>query len=155
MGLRTVHRGFHAQRDARLKGYEYRIYNGPVLSPFLSDYVLHFRGDLDVGSMQAASRMLVGRHDFSGLTSSRSTASSKVRTISRSELARRGSLLSYRVEGDGFLHHQIRNIVGTLLEVGTGKRQAENIQEILRSRDRKTAGPTAPARGLCLLRVWY
>ena len=155
MGLRTVHGGFHAQKDARRKGYEYRIYNGPVLSPFLSDYVLHFRGDLDVRSMQEASRLLTGRHDFSGLTSSRSTVSSKVRTLSRSELSRRGLSLSYRVEGDGFLHYQIRNIVGTLLEVGTGKRQAADMQEILRSRDRKTAGPTAPAHGLCLMQVWY
>ena len=155
MSLRTAHRGFHAQKDARRKGYEYRIYHGPVLSPFLSDYVLHFRGNLDVNSMQEASRLLTGRHDFSGLTSSRSTVSSKVRTLGRSELSRKGLFLSYRVEGDGFLHHQIRNIVGTLLEVGTGKRPAADMQKILRSRDRRTAGPTAPAHGLCLVKVWY
>ena len=155
MGLRTVHRGFHAQRDARRKRYEYRIYNGPVLSPFLADYVLHFRGHLDVRSMQTASRLVTGRHDFSGFTSSRSTVSFKVRTVSLSELSRRGLFLSYRVEGDGFLHHQIRNITGTLLEVGTGRLKAADMQEILRSRDRKTAGPTAPAHGLCLVKVWY
>ena len=155
MGLRREHKGFHAQKDARRKGYEYRIYNGPVLSPFLSEYVLHFRRNLDVESMQKASRLLIGRHDFSGLTSSLSMVSSKVRTLSRSQLSRRGFFLSYQVEGDGFLHHQIRNIVGTLLEIGTGKRPVEGMVQILRSRDRRMAGPTAPAHGLSLAKVWY
>ncbi len=155
LGLRPAPKGFHAQKDARRKGYEYRIYNGPVLSPFLREYVLHFRRNLDVESMQEASRLLIGRHDFSALTSSRSTVPSKVRTLSRSELLRRGFFLSYRVEGDGFLHHQIRNIVGTLLEIGTGKRPTAGMGQILCSGDRRTAGPTAPAHGLSLVKVWY
>lgn len=153
--LRFAEPSFHAQKSARAKRYEYRIYKGAVLSPFLSDYVLHARGDLDVAGMQQASRILIGRHDFSGFTSSRSSSPSKVRTLTCSEIRRNGHFVTYRAEGDGFLHHQIRNIVGTLLQIGRRKRSVTEMGEILRSRDRTRAGPTAPARGLCLVRVWY
>ena len=146
---------FHAQKSAQGKRYEYRLYKGPVLSPFLSDYVVHTRKGLELAAMQLASRVLTGRHDFSGFTSSRSSASSRVRTLSCSEIRTKGHFVTYRAEGDGFLHHQIRNIVGTLLQIGTGKRSVSEMEEILRSCDRTRAGPTAPARGLCLVRVWY
>lgn len=155
MHLIRVGSDFHAQKDARRKRYEYRIYNGSVLSPFLSEYVLHFRVKLDYSRMQKASRILVGRHDFSGFTSSQSQVSSKVRTVVHSEISRRGHFLLYRIEGDGFLHHMVRNIVGTLLEVGACKRDSGAPRKIILSQDRTKAGPTAPAHGLCLARVWY
>jgi len=155
MNLSKAASGFHAQKDARRKRYEYQIYNGSILSPFLSEYVLHFRVKLDYARMQEASRTLVGRHDFSGFTSSRSRVSSKVRTVVRSEISRRGYFLLYRIEGDGFLHHMVRNIVGTLLEVGACKRDSGAPREIILSRDRTRAGPTAPAHALSLARVWY
>ncbi len=155
MNLRKATTGFHAQRDARRKRYEYRIYNGSVLSPFLSDYVLHFRASLDSSRMREASQTLLGRHDFSGFTSSRSRVSSKVRTVVRSEFSQKGRSMLYRIEGDGFLHHMVRNIVGTLLEVGTCKRDTGDLEELIGSRDRTRAGPTAPAHALWLTRVWY
>ena len=155
MNLKRTRALFHAQRDASRKRYAYRIYNGSVLSPFLSDYVLHYRAKLDWDQMRKASQILVGRHDFSGFTSSRCRVSSKVRTVIRSEILRSGYFLWYRIEGDGFLHHMVRNIVGTLLEIGICKRDSQDPHNIIRNRDRSLAGPTAPAHALCLDRVWY
>lgn len=155
MNLRPAAPTFHARRDAVKKRYEYRIYDGPVLSPFLSEHTLHVRQDLDWHKMAAASRTLMGTHDFSALAAAKSRPASTVRTISRSEIIRKGHLLVYRVEANGFLHHMVRNIVGTLIEVGLGKRPVDGMKEILDGRDRTKAGPTAPAVGLCLVRVWY
>ena len=181
--VREVTSQFHARFDARSKTYRYRILQTPVGSPFLCRFVWHYPFPLEVGRMARAAKLLEGEHDFtsfaavedgSGKQSSvvetplpgshsqakvpvRETASSMVRRISRSQILRRprSSMLIYEVTGSGFLHHMVRNIVGTLVDVGRGKLECRDILRILAARDRTTAGPTAPAQGLCLLRVEY
>ncbi len=146
---------FHAQRSARKKRYEYRVFTGEVLPPFKHRQVLHLPRPLDLAAMRQAARLVGGRHDFSGFAASSTTVRDRHRTLLRSEIIRRGNLLLYRVEADGFLHHMVRNLVGTLLQVGAGERPAEDMAAILGSGDRRNAGPTAPPEGLYLVRVWY
>ncbi len=153
--LRIAPPQFHAQKDARRKRYCYRIYNGPVLSPFLHGRIFHARLLLDAERMRQAGKILRGRHDFSGFASSRSRVADKRRTVFRSDLLQRGHYLDYRIEGDGFLHHMVRNIVGTLLEIGRDRRPVQDMQRILEAGDRRLAGPTAAPWGLYLVRVWY
>lgn len=146
---------FHAQKHAKKKRYEYRIYNGPVLSPFLNGRVYHVVHPLDYDAMQRACRLFSGSHDFSGFAAASTTVKSRQRTIFLSRLLKKGHRLVYQVEADGFLHHMIRNIMGTLVQIGKGQRPPDDISSILKSRDRRHAGPTAPAHGLYLVRIWY
>lgn len=153
--LHTAPPHFHAQRDAFRKRYDYRIFDGNVLSPFLHHRVLHVRHRLDSDAMARAAEDLVGRRDFSGFAASGTLVHSKVRTVFESRILRRGHYVTYRIVGDGFLQHMVRNIVGTLLEIGSGRRDVRDIPRILARGDRRLAGPTAPAQGLYLVRVWY
>lgn len=153
--LQRVPLWFHAQKDAIRKHYAYRIYTGKVLPPFLYRQALHIPQKLDLKAMQEAAALLLGCHDFTGLAAASTSVKNKVRTIRRSTVSKRGGHITYRVEAEGFLHHMVRNIVGTLLEVGQGKRPAADIISILDSKDRRIAGPTAPADGLYLVRIWY
>lgn len=155
VNLRRAPLDFHAQRKALRKRYLYRIYNGSVLSPFLDGRVYHLRRKLDALAMQEASRLFHGTHDFSGFAAASTRTKSRVRTVYRSVVQQRGHHLAFVVEADGFLHHMVRNMVGTLIEVGRGRREAADIARIIDSRDRRTAGPTAPAQGLFLARIWY
>ena len=156
--------GFHARFQARAKTYRYRLYCGEVCPPHLWRYVHHFRHPLDEVAMTAAAPLFEGTHDFTSMASSqgrgRRTADeipekSKIRTIYLSRLAREGEELVYTVRGSGFLHHMVRNMVGTLLEVGRGRLAADKIPEILAARRRTSAGPTLPGKGLCLVSVEY
>lgn len=153
--LRKIHPGFHARKHALRKRYEYRIYNGPVISPFLADYVLHVPPKLDFKKMHQSSLLLEGLHDFSSFAASSCSTVNKVRRISSSIMLRQGLMLTYRVEDSGFSHHMVRNIVGTLIQVGLGKIGANGISALLAARNRSKAGPTAPPQGLCLVRVCY
>ena len=153
--LNSVKKDFHAQKNALKKRYEYRIYNGYVLSPFLRGYVYHVFRPLDFEVMQRACELLHGRHDFSGFAAASTTVKDRRRKVLLSSLKKRGGLILYRIEADGFLHHMIRNIMGTLLQIGAGKRSPEDVARILLSKDRRKAGPTAPAHGLYLVRIWY
>jgi tRNA pseudouridine38-40 synthase len=172
---------FNARHDARAKTYRYRIWNGPALSPFERRYAWHYAGPLDVDAMDTAARRLEGRHDFAAfqtaggdvVTSERTITSSRVRRRSNTEdtdeknlsdtglnlgvlgVLRGGELVQCDVTGDGFLRHMVRAIVGTLIEIGRGRRPAAWIDEVLASRDRQSAGSTVPAAGLFLLRVDY
>jgi tRNA pseudouridine38-40 synthase len=163
--------GFHARHSAKGKIYEYRIFRGEICPPSLARYVYQLNHPLDFERMQQAAGRVVGEHDFTSFTASdpdRTESGSKSpdnrRTISSSEWIRgRASspylddtdLLTYRVRGNGFLHHMVRNLVGTFLEVGRGNLGDEEICRILGERARASAGPTAPARGLFLIRVDY
>jgi tRNA pseudouridine38-40 synthase len=152
---------FHARYAARSKTYRYRILQTPVGSPFLGRFAYYHPYPLDRERMAQAARLLEGEHDFTSFTArdgqNDEDTKSMVRVIFRSRLLwrPRTHLLVYQVTANGFLHHMVRNIVGTLLEVGKGKLAPPDVLRILAARDRTQAGPTAPAQGLCLMQVDY
>ena len=146
---------FHAQRSATGKAYRYQLFLGEVCPPFLYRYVHHETRPLDAPAMTRAISCLLGEHDFAAFQSTGSDVKTTVRTIHRADLNEAKGLLEFRFEGTGFLRHMVRSIVGTLLEVGRGAQPPEWVEEVLRGRDRAAAGPTAPAKGLFLVRVDY
>jgi tRNA pseudouridine38-40 synthase len=147
---------FHARFDARSKTYRYRIWNAPVLSPFERHYAWHVpEPRLDVPAMAAAARALEGRHDFAAFQASGSPTTMTVREIFSSTIVRDAALVTYEVSGEGFLRHMVRSIVGTLVEVGRGRRPPESIRDVIASRSRIEAGRTVPPHGLVLVRVEY
>jgi tRNA pseudouridine38-40 synthase len=151
--------GFHAIRDARRKRYRYVIQDGPVQDPFTRDYAWYFPHRLDVEAMRTAAQALVGTHDFASFEASGSARATSVRTVTELTIARRpGDFLDrivLEIEADGFLYNMVRNIVGSLVEVGRGKQPPTWIADVLRARNRKLAGMTAPPQGLFLVRVDY
>jgi len=153
VSLRRVSDEFHARKAARSKIYQYRIRNAPVVSPFDFRYVLHWPGPLDADSMAWAAGLFVREADFSAFSSNRLLL--PVRRIVRSEVRRRGREIVYTVEANGFLRYMVRTIIGTLLEVGRGRMEPLQVEEIFRLNERRLAGPTAPAKGLCLVKVKY
>jgi tRNA pseudouridine38-40 synthase len=155
MRLITVAADFHAQKHAVKKQYRYRIYNGPVLSPFLEGLVLHVISPLNLEAMQAAASQILGDHDFRAFTASSSPVRDSRRSVFLAAWQARGRHLDFRIEASGFLHHMVRNVVGTLLQIGREERPPADIREILQSGDRRNAGPTAPPQGLYLVKIWY
>ena len=151
----TVAPDFHARFAATAKSYRYRIDNADVMSPFERHYAWHVFGPLNVEAMDAAARTLLGRHDFAAFQTAAGTARTTERTIASSRVRRDSHFVIYEVTGDGFLRHMVRAIVGTLVDIGRGRRSREAMREILVSRDRGRAGPTAPAWGLFLVGVEY
>ena len=155
---------FHARFDARQKRYRYLIRHGGFVSPFERDWVWHVREGLDLDAMQAAATQLIGTHDFSAFQSAGSNVRDPVRTVSQSTLVpvlattfsvTQQASLAYEVTGTGFLRHMVRAIVGTLVEVGRGSREATSMAHLLATGRRADAGATAPARGLFLVAVDY
>jgi len=146
---------FHARYSAAGKTYRYVILNRPFPSVFERNRCWHLTCVLDRGAMEAAARSLLGRHDFSGFQASDCCAKHPVREVRRLEIVREGEWLRIYVTADAFLKHMVRNIVGTLVEVGRGKIKTERVEEVLEGRDRTKAGPTAPAKGLFLVSVEY
>jgi tRNA pseudouridine38-40 synthase len=146
---------FNPRYHARAKTYRYRIWNGPALSPFERRYAWHVPVALDAGAMDAAARRLEGRHDFAAFQAAGSDVLTTERTIASSRVTRRDVLIAYDVTGDGFLRHMVRAVVGTLVEIGRGRRPVEWIEEVIASRDRTAAGPTVPPTGLFLVGVDY
>jgi tRNA pseudouridine38-40 synthase len=138
------------------KRYRYQISNRPVRSPLKRRTYWEIFRPLDVPKMAQAAGHLVGRHDFSAFRASDCEASHAVREVTRLEVAgRTGEDVTLTVEGTAFVKHMVRNMVGTLVEVGRGRQPPESIREVLESRDRTRAGPTAPAHGLTLVEVLY
>lgn len=155
--LREATPDFHASRSARSKLYRYRIHNHaarPVES-FTQRYAAHIWHALDVDRMRAAAADWIGRHDFAGLASAGHPRPCTVRTIHTVEIRRSFREVVIDVQGDGFLYNQVRNMVGTLIEIGRGHWPVERAREIIAARDRRLAGPTAPALGLSLCWVAY
>lgn len=146
---------FHPRKWAVSRTYTYRIWNDRVASPFWRRYAWHVAPPLDLAAMQHAAGQICGEHDFSAFRASGCEAAHPVRRVLESTLFREGKLIVYRIEANGFLRHMVRNIVGTLVEVGLKKRPPADIAHLLAMRDRKLAGPTAPAHGLCLTSVRY
>jgi tRNA pseudouridine38-40 synthase len=164
---------FHARHSARAKTYRYRIYRGAICPPFLARYVWHFPYPLDEEAMAGAAGLIVGEHDFTSFAAvdperesnslnhqghegtRRTPALSNVRRIFSSSWERAGEEFVYTVRGTGFLHHMVRNLVGTFVLVGKGTLQVDDVTRILVARNRSAAGATAPASGLYLVRVEY
>ena len=142
---------FHSRFSATGRTYEYRIRTGPTRDPLERRREHWLPGPLDVDAMSDAARRLVGRHDHAAFAAGVSGERSTSRAVWRME----GSVLRFEIEANAFLRGMVRGIVGTLLWVGRGKISADRFEEILRSRDRAQAGPSAPAQGLCLVRVSY
>ncbi len=175
--------GFHARHSAVAKTYEYRVFRGAICPPFLARYVHGCAWPMDLEAMQRAARMFEGVHDFLSFAATDPDLKARkldahgedlaaeparprnpakegaIRSIFSSDWELRasedGDLLVYRVRGNGFLHHMVRNLVGTMLDVGRGRLAAEAIPGILEARARAAAGPTAPAQGLFLHSVEY
>lgn len=151
---------FHARKSARGKSYRYRIYRGAVCPPFLARYVYHHPYPLDEGAMSAAAAAVIGEHDFTSFAAvdpeKGREERSNVRTIFSSSFARAGDELVYEVRGIGFLHHMVRNLVGTFLLVGKRTLAPADISRILEARSRsQNPGATLPAHGLYLVAVEY
>ena len=148
---------FHARKSARAKTYRYRILRAAICPPFLARYVWHYPYPLEESAMVAAARVVVGEHDFTSFAAvdPERVAVSNVRTILASSWTREGDELIYTVRGSGFLHHMVRNLVGTFLLVGKGTVSLEDLRRILDARERTAAGATAPASGLYLVEVEY
>jgi len=147
--------GFDARRAALGKRYGYLIENGSTPSPFLLRYAWHVPAPLDVERMRRALAPLRGRHDFSAFCAAPGREHEPTCTVRALHVLRRRDRIAVLVSGDRFLHHMVRNIVGSAVEVGRGAREPDWLAEVLAGRDRRRAGPTAPAHGLTLLRVLY
>jgi tRNA pseudouridine38-40 synthase len=146
---------FDARRDGRSRVYEYHILNRPMPSPFYLNRAWHVHEPLALEAMRQAVHCLQGEHDFSSFRAAGCDALHPVRKVYRTLLEERGELLVYTIEATAFLRHMVRNIVGTVVEVGRGVRSAGSFAELLEARDRTQAGPTAPAHGLYLVEVKY
>jgi tRNA pseudouridine38-40 synthase len=152
---------FHARHSALAKTYRYRIYREAICSPFLARYVYHHPYPLDEARMTKAARLVEGEHDFTSFAAvdpekkKEGLEIDNVRTIFRSEWQRQDEEFVYTVRGNGFLHHMVRNLVGTFLMIGKGSLQLEDLRRILELRDRSAAAATAPASGLYLVSVEY
>jgi len=167
---------FHPRTSARAKIYRYRIHRGAICPPFLARYVWHYPYPLEESAMVAAAGVIVGEHDFTSFAAvdperaeriaaeedirtsnirTTNVRTTNVRTIFSSSWSREGEELIYTVRGSGFLHHMVRNLVGTFVLMGKGTVSLEDLRRILDARERTAAGPTAPASGLYLVEVEY
>ena len=152
---------FHARHSARAKTYRYRILRGAICPPFLARYVWHYPYPLEETAMERAAGLVIGEHDFTSFAAvdpERGAGDgplSNVRQIFSSTWERQEEELIYTVRGSGFLHHMVRNLVGTFILVGKGTLQVEDLTRILQARNRSAAGATAPASGLYLVNVEY
>jgi tRNA pseudouridine38-40 synthase len=146
---------FHSRFDAKNKLYRYYIVNSRKRDPFTEKYAWRIPYPIDVPLMKKEARELVGRHDFKSFQAKDKRERSSVRRISKLRLTRKGSSLIIDIEADGFLYNMVRNIVGTLVDIGRGYLPEGSMRKILREKDRTKAGPTAPAKGLFLTEVRY
>ena len=151
---RNVSPRFHARLNAKTKTYVYRVWNSDQPCVFERKYVLQFSEELDVDIMQAAATHFIGSHDFSAFCANKHMKKSTVRHIHSFYVERIGPEIQFSVTGNGFLHHMVRIMVGTLLEVGTGKRDQDSIPALF-GQERAKAGELIPACGLCLMEVTY
>lgn len=169
LSVEEVSPDFHARHSSKAKTYRYRVYRGAIVPPWLVRYVAHHPWPLDEGAVFKAAEFVIGEHDFTSFAACDPDKSARaeeddeegpkhatnVRTIYQSSWYREGEEIIYRVRGNGFLHHMVRNLVGTFLLVGKGTRKPEDIASILAAKDRSAAGPTAPASGLWMVEVEY
>lgn len=156
MDVKRVPKSFHARFNASGKQYRYIIWNHPVMNPLFRYTAWHVPKELDFDRMKRGAKYFVGEHDFRAFAVKREyEMRSTVRTVTECKLYKKGTELTWVIEGVGFLYKMCRGIVGTLVEVGAGKLQPTDVRKILKSRDRTKAGQTAPAHGLILWKVMY
>ncbi|MDC0947794.1 tRNA pseudouridine(38-40) synthase TruA [Gammaproteobacteria bacterium] len=153
--VRAVSDDFHARFSAIERGYRYRIANHPVMRPLMRRYAWAMPRALDVSAMQRAAQCLLGNHDFTSFRAAGCQAASPIRDLRSAQLQREGDHIFFDVTANAFLQHMVRNIVGSLVEVGLGRRDPDWIAEVLAARDRTVAGPAAPPQGLVLNAVKY
>ena len=146
---------FHARYSVKSKEYVYRIYNSQIRNPFLKNYALHYRYPIDAQYLNEEAQAFLGSHDFSGFCSAKSDVEDTVRTVYSFSVTRNGDEVIFSVEADGFLYNMVRIMVGTLLFVNEGKIKQGELADVIKSKDRKRAGKTAPAHGLYLNNVKY
>ena len=159
VSIEEVPANFHARHSARRKTYEYRIAPQPICPPTLAPFVWPCPWELTLNALNRAAAYVVGTHDFTALAASPASPedapASYVRTITHSSWHEEGGLILYRVASNGFLHHMVRNLVGTFVQCGAGRRDPDTIPALITSRDRSQCGPTAPASGLFLVSADY
>lgn len=147
---------FHARFDAKGKQYRYFVWNHTAMNPLIRGTAWHVPRPLDLPAMRTAAELFVGRHDFKSFAANRNyEMETTVRTVTRCDFKKTGPLLTFVIEGDGFLYKMCRGIVGTIVQVGLGKFSATEIKQMLAQKDRRVAGMTAPAQGLVLWKVFY
>lgn len=146
---------FHARFCAQQKEYVYQIWNAPVRNPFYEDTALHYKYPLDEALLNRAAREYEGTHDFAAFCSAGGSVSDTVRTVLSAGVRREGALVTFTVQGNGFLYNMVRIMVGTLLEISEGKMVLEQIPALYETRERSGAGRTAPPQGLFLNKVIY
>ena len=152
---REVSAKFHSRFSARGKVYQYQILNRPLRSVMDRLSIWHITYSLDINTMKQAAKILVGQHDFSAFKSSGGETKTDRCHVKRLTVQRSGDLIVITIEANRFLQYMVRNIIGTLVEAGRGKIKSQGVKQILQSRDRRLAGPTAPPQGLCLVEVKY
>lgn len=154
--IQEVEEAFHSRYTAKSKSYLYRIWNSPIRSPLQRNAAWFIRASLDLDKMTQALSLLRGNHDFTSFCAAGSDVKTCVRTILRADICRDSDqVILISIEADGFLRHMVRNIVGTLVELGMGEEAPETIRDILEAKDRGRAGITAPPQGLFLQEVRY
>jgi tRNA pseudouridine38-40 synthase len=146
---------FDASGSARSKLYRYKIFTGRKRNVLKTRNCWHRPGKLDVAAMNAAAEMLVGTHDFKSFAAAADKRQTSVRTVIQCRVTEDDKWICVEIEADRFLYNMVRNIVGTLVEIGRGRWKPEKIKEILEAKDRRVAGPLAPAEGLCLVSIKY
>lgn len=151
----VVSAGFDARRSALRRHYRYCVFNRRSPSPFWRNYAYHFPARLSLSDMRDAAAMLVGERDFAALAAHHERTRSTTRRVDSVSLDRKGDLIIFGISANSFLTHQVRNTVGTLIWVGTGKLDAASFDRILEGKDRRAAGPTAPPQGLYLIKADY
>jgi tRNA pseudouridine38-40 synthase len=156
VSARKVSKNFHSRFQAQGKQYRYFIWNHSVMNPLLGSRAWHVPRDLDLPAMRAAARHLLGKHDFRSFAATHTyEVEDTVRTLTRCDIKHQGPLLTFLIEGDGFLYKMCRGIVGTLVQLGQRKFSEGDLKAMLAAKDRRVAGMTAPAHGLVLWKVFY
>jgi len=146
---------FHSRFSAKSKIYRYSVLNRSYPSALLRYAIYFFPYPLNVKLMQKEAKVLLGKHDFKSFQATQKKENSSIRTLKKLDISKKGDMLTFELEADGFLYNMVRNIVGTLIEIGRGRFPPGSLKKILLAKNRKLAGPTIPARGLCLVRVNY
>lgn len=156
LSARKVPQKFHARFDASGKQYRYYVWSHPAMNPLLRTQAWHVPRTLDLKTMRTAAKLFVGRHDFRSFTANRGDElEDAVRTLTRCDIRRNGALLTFVIEGEGFLYKMCRGIVGTIVQIGYGRFPATEVKTMLAHKDRRVAGMNAPAHGLVLWKVFY